>query len=300
MRINSGDPSTGERIYGNVCIGQQRGYPPRPGIRLLVDIDDVEIYNNTFYGFGQGVMTEGGPITGVRMYNNIFAAVTANNLEIYSWTSPLTNYNGYAAPGAATAPRYIYPGGNYGSLTDYQTASGLDADSREIDCQFVEPPRDLHLAAGSRCSGAGRVGGVADGAPIDLGALARDWTSHPAAHRRTPASMTQTPEPLARASGARPASPPAEDARSSRHRPATRPVRCCRCSPRRLASPGSRSGGAMGTSELRLGGLVSLRLFAGRRGRLWSWRSDPSCETSFSGCRQRTAKSWRRDCTTAS
>jgi hypothetical protein len=162
IRINSGYNSTGERIYGNVCIAQQRGYPARPGIRFLVNITDLEAYNNTFYGFGQGALTEVGPISNARLYNNIFANISTNNLELYNFSSPTLRYNAYT-PGR----RFYFVGTNYSSLSAMQGGTGLETGSAEVDCQFVSAGSDFHLRSGSPCAGAGRS---SSGAAVDRGA----------------------------------------------------------------------------------------------------------------------------------
>ena len=162
IRINSGYNSVGERIYGNVCIAQQRGYPARPGIRFLVNITDLEAYNNTFYGFGQGVMTEAGPISNARLYNNIFANVASLNLELYNFSSPTLRYNAYTG-----GPRFYFVGTSYSTLSAMQTSTGLETGSQEVDCQFVSPGTDFHLRSGSPCIGAGRT---SSGAVVDRGA----------------------------------------------------------------------------------------------------------------------------------
>jgi len=161
IRINSGYNSTGERIYGNVCIAQQRGYPARPGIRFLVNITDLEAYNNTFYGFGQGALTEVGPISNARLYN-IFANISTNNLELYNFSSPTLRYNAYT-PGR----RFYFVGTNYSSLSAMQGGTGLETGSAEVDCQFVSAGSDFHLRSGSPCAGAGRS---SSGAAVDRGA----------------------------------------------------------------------------------------------------------------------------------
>lgn len=165
VRINSGYVSVGERVYGNVCISQQRGYPSRPAIRFLVNVSDIQVYNNTFYGFGQGMMTEIGPITTARVYNNIFANVGTNNVELYNFGSPTMGYNAYTI-----GRRFFFVGTSYTSLTSMQSGTGLETGSQEVDCLFQSPGTDFHLRSGSPCIGAGRQGGTSSGAPVDRGA----------------------------------------------------------------------------------------------------------------------------------
>jgi len=164
VRINNQLVSTGVQIYGNVCIGSAG--TDRPGVRLIVDVNGIDIHNNTFIGFGQGlqVMSEGGPVTGVKWYNNIVSTVSGANIEAYqvSMTAP-SNYNAYVPN-----HRFLYGGSDSSNLAAFRSATGFDANGAEVDCQLVAPT--YNLASGSACRGAGRVGGTSSGAAIDRGA----------------------------------------------------------------------------------------------------------------------------------
>jgi len=163
VRLNNQLNSTGVKIYGNVCISQQRGYGDRPGIRLLTLINGVEVFNNTLVGFGMGVEIQGPTVTGAKIYNNIYANVAANNVEFYL-DPQAEDYNTY------TSGRQYRIGGSWRStLSALISGTGFDAHSTEAACQFVSST-DFHLRAGTSCTGAGRVGGVSTGAAVDKGA----------------------------------------------------------------------------------------------------------------------------------
>jgi len=169
IRVNNqigSTPVSGVKIYGNVCIGAAG--TARPALRLTLQIGDLEIYNNTLYGFAGGVMTEEGPISNVRLYNNVFANLTDNNLELYSMSTSTYSYNSYSP--SAASPKYYWLTGWQNTLANFQAASGLDATSNEVDCQLASPGSDFHLRSGSVCAGTGRVGGTSGGAAVDRGA----------------------------------------------------------------------------------------------------------------------------------
>jgi hypothetical protein len=169
IRVNNqigAAPVSGVKIYGNICIGGAG--TQRPALRLTMNIGDIEIFNNTLYGFAQGVMTEEGPVNGVRLYNNIFANITDNNLELYSMSGSAYSYNTYSP--IAAAPKYYWLSTWQSTLGNFQAASGLDTTSNEIDCQLTSPGTDFHLRSGSACAGTGRAGGTSAGAPLDRGA----------------------------------------------------------------------------------------------------------------------------------
>jgi hypothetical protein len=159
-------PVSGVKIYGNVCVGVAG--TSRPAVRLTINVGDLDIYNNSFYGFAQGVMTEAGPINTVKMYNDIFANIADNNLEVYSMSAPNFTYNVYSP--TASSPRYYWQGSSPQTLSNFQSLTGQDTGSLEIDCQFVNPRTDFHLQNGSACGGSGHVGGTAGGAAVDRGA----------------------------------------------------------------------------------------------------------------------------------
>jgi hypothetical protein len=165
VRINNQLQSTGVQIYGNVCLGIG-GASSRPGIRAIIDVNGLTIYNNTIIGFAQGlqIMSEGGSVSNVRFYNNIVQNVSAANIEAYQpgLTAP-SNYNAWVS-----GRRFLYGGSDSSNLAGFRSATGYDAQGAEVDCQLVAPA--YTLAAGSACRGAGRAGGVSSGAAVDRGA----------------------------------------------------------------------------------------------------------------------------------
>jgi hypothetical protein len=164
VRINNQLNSTGVQIYGNVCVGSAG--TQRPAVRLIININGIDIHNNTFYGFAQGlqIMSEGGPVSGVRWYNNIVAGAAVNNIEAYQTGLVLSNYNSWRS-----GARYMYGSLNVASLSSF-LSSGFDAQSSEADCQFVSTGSDFRLGSSSPCRGAGRVGGTSSGGAVDRGA----------------------------------------------------------------------------------------------------------------------------------
>ncbi len=166
VRVNNQLESRGVQVYGNVCVNAVG--TARPGVRLIVNIDDIDIHNNTFYGFAQGlqIMSEGAAVTNARFYDNIVAgASTTHNIEAYQNGLSLSNYNTWRSDA-----RFVAPGVDVSSLSAWVSATGFDGQSGDTDCQFVSPGTDFHLTVTSPCRGAGRVGGVASGAVVDRGA----------------------------------------------------------------------------------------------------------------------------------
>jgi len=171
IRINNQYQSSGVKIYGNVLL------PYRAGIRLLTRINGIDVFNNTIYGGAKGTTQSYDPdapdsIINARLYNNIINNVTEMNIEWYSNPAE-SNYNTFTAnkPYRIAFAAGSSAGANYFSLADYQAAKGFDAQSTETACDFVNSAqKDFHLTATSSCKGLGRVGGVATGNQIDLGA----------------------------------------------------------------------------------------------------------------------------------
>ena len=168
FRLNNQLQSSGVSFYQNVCIAKPRGTATATniGIRLLTNIDGVEIYGNVVHGFEVGfmIMGEDSPVAGVVTYNNIFSQVGSNNLEAYAYAPSLRDYNAYW-PGSL----YLLDGSWAASLSDVQAATPFDDHSLELDCGFVSPGTDFELISGSPCAGAGRTGGTPAGDPVDLG-----------------------------------------------------------------------------------------------------------------------------------
>jgi len=160
IRINNQLQSSGVKIYGNVLLTR------KAGIKLLTNINGIDVFNNTIYSGAKGFYHATGIIQNAKYYNNIVNAVTTSNLEWY--TDPAsTNYNAYTPN---TQYKYRSSVGWYSSLQNYQNA-GFDQQSSETNCAFVDPATDnFKLTASSPCKTLGKVGGVASGNTIELGA----------------------------------------------------------------------------------------------------------------------------------
>ena len=167
VRVNNQLQSTGVKIYGNVCIGGSSANT-NTCFRLITLINGIDIYNNTCYNYRVGleIMSEGGAITNVRAYNNIFSNISDNNVEAYQ-DPTLLDYNAYWP--SAAAPRYRLGGTWRSALTDVVNATNFDDRSREANCGFAVAGTDFRLSA-SVCVGQGRSGGTSGGSVVDLGA----------------------------------------------------------------------------------------------------------------------------------
>lgn len=168
VRVNNQLNSTGVQIYGNVCIGSNLSTGTNTCMRLITLINGIDIYNNTCYNYGIGleIMNEGGTVTNVRAYNNIFANISDNNIEAYQ-DPTLLDFNAYWPN--ASAPRYRLGGAWRNALADVIAATNFDDRSREANCGFIAAGSDFRLSS-STCVGQGRRGGTSSGAVVDLGA----------------------------------------------------------------------------------------------------------------------------------
>jgi hypothetical protein len=147
----------------------------------------LQWFNNTIY------MTKSGQVSPMDLrsdpqlivaYNNIVVC-TANGSGPYTGTVAVTkggpavlDYNDYdlavetAGWGLSVSPSPV----TYDTIAAWRTASSLDAHSIIGDPMFAgaiaagNGPSQFELAASSPCRGAGRVGGVTNGAAVDIGA----------------------------------------------------------------------------------------------------------------------------------
>lgn len=161
IRINNQLQSRGTQIYGNIISNS------REGIDLLLSVDGIAIYNNTFHNVGFGYGSRQPSVTGVRLWNNILNRIGEVNVLFYFGVCPLfSDHNAYQA-----GKRFRVCDAIFNSLSDHHNATGLEGNSQVVDCRFVNPTAgDFHLQPSSPCRNAGRVGGVPSGTPIDLGA----------------------------------------------------------------------------------------------------------------------------------
>lgn len=149
-------------------------------------VSGFNIYNNTVYyagSFQTGGLFIPTNVGMVKYYNNIIARTGstgyAGDLTLCAGATTLRDYNCYPADANGTARMGLSSITNPGAPTLYTTASstwraGGDASSITADPKFVGfrtlTPSGLKLQSSSPCVGAGRVGGVSNGAPTDMGA----------------------------------------------------------------------------------------------------------------------------------
>ena len=140
-------------------------------------IREVYIYNNTFAGYSAKAVHGTTHGQSLYVYNNIFyrGAGQASMADFFTRKSNTSEIKRMDFNLWNDEPKIIV--GLYSSNTTYSTlqawqaATGLSAHDGLGDPMFVNPQGgDFHLAAGSPAAGAGRVGGVESGAPVDLGA----------------------------------------------------------------------------------------------------------------------------------
>jgi hypothetical protein len=168
VRINNQLNSSGVQIYGNVCIGANSSSGTNTCFRLITLINGIDIYNNTCYNYRVGleIMNEGGTVTNVRAYNNIFSNISDNNVEAYQ-DPTLLDFNAYWP--SASAPRYRLGGAWRNAVADTIAGTNFDDHSREANCGFIAAGTDFRLSQ-STCVGQGRRGGTTSGSVVDLGA----------------------------------------------------------------------------------------------------------------------------------
>jgi hypothetical protein len=186
---NSGNQTKQPSVaYNNICIGNQMF---QSGANTTSQTD-LTLYNNTLIGgSGSGAYGALGVFNDVTrqaaytatFYNNIwyFPSSTA---AIYVWESGsgaptaassfsghILDYNSYPANFSITDRA-----GNtsYSSLAAWQSSMAKDTHSSTANPLLVNAsgttPADFKLQATSPLKGAGRVGGVASGAAVDIGA----------------------------------------------------------------------------------------------------------------------------------
>jgi hypothetical protein len=122
------------------------------------DAQGINWYNNTIYNAPSSQFAATGASAPVQHYNNIWATTTGSTSLNFT-TSSLTvcDYNCYA-----TASRAGTTGFDTHSITSNPTFSTTIVPGNG--------PNQFQLASGSPCLGAGRVGGGATGAAVNMGA----------------------------------------------------------------------------------------------------------------------------------
>lgn len=174
FRINNQLVGQNVSIYGNVCANTAGAF-----VWLIQNVTGLNIYNNTAYNVGRDLYVDGGDarITQLNWYNNILklSPTGTNNVEMYNaGVNPFSvaNYNSYTSGFPYRAPN----GSWYSTLAAFRSAvgGGVEANSSETSggaCSFVDPSNgDYHLQPVSTCKLFGKIGGIASGAAVDLGA----------------------------------------------------------------------------------------------------------------------------------
>jgi parallel beta helix pectate lyase-like protein len=162
--INVPDPGSGE-IYGNVF------HLVNTGVRPVRNLSNLAVYNNTFYDVGETISSPSdGDLEGLHLWNNLTSVINGSGenaqINCYDPMGPTTSdYNAWEL-----GVGFNIAATGYDTLADVQGALGLDLSSHVDPCAFVDAGADFHLAAGSPCLTAGRVGGVESGAIVEQGA----------------------------------------------------------------------------------------------------------------------------------
>jgi hypothetical protein len=172
----NGTLATGNQVYENVMnrCGKAVFVNPNDGSSV---VDNLRVFNNVFANYG----SEGGVYPSkyqgkAYFYNNIFYRTGSISVgDFYTYNDPpvtvgLLDYNMYVSSPRFTLGRY-QTDRVYTSLSAWQSATGFDRNSLSGNPAFVNATAgDFRLAAGSMAIGAGRAGGSANGAPVNMGA----------------------------------------------------------------------------------------------------------------------------------
>ncbi len=161
------------QIYENLIVRTESA----AAIDFADRTDGGAVYNNTIYQYVEGAIRVKESSSNIDLYNNIYVSRgTPSTADLYTYMDPPTAlrtvaYNRYAPFNRVQIGRYV-TNRNYDTLAAWQAGHGLDGQSSTGDPGFVDPTAgDYHLRASSTARGAGRVGGTAGGAPVDLGAF---------------------------------------------------------------------------------------------------------------------------------
>ena len=114
-------------------------------------------------------------------WNNLFVRTARPGRgDVFTFDDPpvllsVMDYNWYVAEPPFFTVGVYATNRQLNSLFEWQAATGWDAHARTGDAGLVDPGAgDYHLSAGSPARGAGRVGGVPGGEPVNVGAYLSD------------------------------------------------------------------------------------------------------------------------------
>jgi hypothetical protein len=115
-------------------------------------LHNADFYNNLLYNCSDSAFLVGDPGTGLDFFNNIISdtptPIFIANKPGIEVTSDYNGFNSYS--------NFVYYGTNVGRLSGWQTASGNDINSLEVDPLFFDVAnRDFHLQPGSPMINAG-------------------------------------------------------------------------------------------------------------------------------------------------
>lgn len=159
-------PCRGSEIYQNVIANARKG-----GLAIGNDtvphipFHDFRVYNNTIHNVP--IAISNGTTPGLRLWNNILSATeSAMLLRNVPTDIALSDFSDFHP-----AARFASERTTYATLSMWQRGTGLDRHSIRQDPLFADPGAGDHrLRPDSPARGAGREGGVATGAPVDMGA----------------------------------------------------------------------------------------------------------------------------------
>jgi hypothetical protein len=128
---------SGGKVYNNVLVNAGSIY--LVGVSDTATVNSYQVYNNTLYGSYASINTTK-YVKDLQVWNNIiYRTSTGFYLRYYSGTAlpSFSNFNAfYPKSGLVWNLDYTT---DYSSLTNWNTATGLDANSVTTDPQFVRP-----------------------------------------------------------------------------------------------------------------------------------------------------------------
>lgn len=126
------------------------------GVTFTAYDDSNSVVNNSFADNDVGVNlgdSKGSPATNTVIRDNIFSIPSRAAYGIYVYNAASTsglasNYNDFYLEGGGSNAGYWVSGAQQ-TLANWQTASSGDANSTDVNPQFVSAPSNLHIQAGS-------------------------------------------------------------------------------------------------------------------------------------------------------